>query len=103
MGESQSRLVCDLSALTAEQRTTRAALARQIFSLVRERRELPDGFEFRLEAGSDRAAIQQWAALEKRCCPFLEFTIDESDAGGVIWLRLSGADGAKDFLRSELG
>lgn len=65
-------------------------------------RELPDGYEF--EYPPDRATMQQlmeWAAGERLCCPFFDIEIRMEREGGSIWLRLTGRDGAKEFIRSD--
>jgi hypothetical protein len=66
--------------------------------------ELKDGFALQLE--SDPATVvstAEWVTLERQCCSFFKFQLElESDDGG-FWLRVTGRDGIKDFLRSELG
>jgi len=41
-------------------------------------------------------------ALERRCCPFFEFTIEVGSEGNSTWLSLAGEEGVKDFIRHEL-
>jgi len=65
-------------------------------------RELPNGYEF--EFPSDMATIQmvaEWAKGESVCCPFFDIAIRFEHDGGGLWLRLTGADGVKQFTRND--
>ena len=42
------------------------------------------------------------APPERLCCPFLTFTLEVSPERGPLLLRLTGAEGVKDFIRAEL-
>ena len=37
--------------------------------------------------------------LERMCCPFLRLSIDIGPQFGPFWLRMTGPEGVKDFLR----
>ena len=93
---------CDMRAMTKEQRTEHAQLARELFAAVKEQRELKDGYAFRLPAERwlDTA---RWADLERRCCPFFAFELTSARDGGALWLRVTGKPGVKAFMRAELG
>ncbi len=95
-------LACNLKALTSAQRAEHAKRSLLLFSSVRERRQLANGFSFRLDSPGllplDEAA--RWIDLERRCCPFLHFGLDVDPA--ATWLRLTGPPGVKEFLRAEL-
>ncbi|MEW6734223.1 MAG: hypothetical protein AB1489_23050 [Acidobacteriota bacterium] len=99
-----SPLACNLTALNKEQRERRLQLAKQLQSSVKELRELPDGYAFRLPA-EPTICLQaaEFITLESRCCPFLTLTIELEREGGPLWLRLTGQQGVKEFLRAELG
>jgi hypothetical protein len=45
--------------------------------------------------------VREFVVFESRCCSFMTYTIDDRD-DGVTWLRLSGPEGAKTFIRSWL-
>jgi hypothetical protein len=73
---SESPIACNMSALDREQRRRHQSLTEQLHAATQERRELPDGYSFRLP--SDEATIQltaEWVTLERRCCPFIAFGI----------------------------
>ena len=94
-------LACNMKALTTEQRTEHAKRSKLLFRSIQSRKELPDGYAFRLDPSAipiEEAA--RWIALERLCCPFLHFGLDIDAA--TISLRLTGPSGVKEFLRLEL-
>ena len=93
---------CDLRALTSDERAQHTELGRRLLSAVEERRELPNGYAFRLAAGEWLTAAR-WAALERKCCPFFTFELTAAADGGPLWLRITGRAGVKAFMRDELG
>jgi len=95
---------CNLSAIDQEQRKRYDLLAKDLLPKHLEVRELPDGYGFRFPNNrSFFTALSEWATLEQLCCPFLTLTLELHRDQGPIWLRATGRDGVKDFLREELG
>ena len=47
--------------------------------------------------------VTQFIANERLCCPFFSFVLEVTPARGLIWLRITGRAGVKDFLQAELG
>src|SRR5690242_20150328 len=96
------RFACNMRAMTKDERTQHAALALELFASIEERRELANGYAFRLppERWLDAA---RWAALEKKCCPFFAFGLSAAAEGGPIWLEITGGPGAKAFMKDEFG
>ena len=79
------------------------ATSRELFSRLEEIRELGDGYEFRLaDDGSAITRAAEFISLEKLCCPFLNFALEIKPDGGPVWLRLSGREGVKAFIREEI-
>lgn len=100
---SESPIFCNLNALTKEQRQRHKALSVELRTAVQGMRELPDGYAFRLP--SDEAMMQktmEWVVMERRCCPFIAFALEIEREGGPLWLKLSGREGVKPFLKLEL-
>ena len=65
-------------------------------------RELPDGYEFQFPGDSETVAMLiEWAAGERRCCPFFDIEIRMGREGGPLWLRLGGREGTKEFIRAD--
>jgi hypothetical protein len=97
-------IACDLNALTPAERERRRTLGGALARAIVDRAELDHGFELRVEAAKlDLPTLAEWIALERRCCPFLNFTIELAVGDGPVTVALSGADGVKDFLRAEMG
>src|SRR6185369_16275999 len=85
-----------------DERAQHGALALELFAAIQEKRELADGYAFRLppERWLDAA---RWAALEKKCCPFFAFALRAAPDRGPLWLEVTGRPGAKAFMKAELG
>ena len=95
-------LACDPLAIAADQRAGHEALARDLFGrAVVEQRELPDGHAFRIDA-ADYELAAAFVANERRCCPFFHFQLDLAPDAGPVWLRITGAAGAKEVLAAGL-
>jgi hypothetical protein len=45
--------------------------------------------------------VAEWAAGEHLCCPFFDIDLRLEREGGAFWLRLTGRDGVKQFIRSD--
>jgi hypothetical protein len=97
-----SGFYCNLKALTPAERAHHGLLTLKLMGAKLETKELPDGYGFRFDAGSvSLAELADWVANEKKCCPFFDFDIQLERNGGALWLKLSGSDGVKQFIRSE--
>jgi hypothetical protein len=103
MSKADLPIACDLNALTAEGRERRRATLGSVARTIIWRVELADGFELGLDgARLDLAALGDWIALERQCCPFLHFRL-EIEPSGKITLALTGGPGVKEFLHAEMG
>ena len=95
-------LACNLAAMDAAQRARYQSLVRELDTARLEVRELADGYALRFE--SDPAhyrALEEFITLEHLCCPFLTLTMEIAADDGPLWLRLTGREGVKEFLRLE--
>lgn len=101
---NETPLACDMTAIAPEQRERHQINAHQLFAMVQERQELPDGYAFRFAPGPDLVIkIAEFISLERLCCPFFTFTVVVKPEGGPLWLKLAGREGVKQFLLAELG
>ncbi len=97
-------IACDLSASEAEHRDHYVMTTKELFALVQEVRELPDGYALRLPNDTDTFLhTARFIAHERQCCPFLNFALELNAANGPFWLQLTGQEGVKQFLQVELG
>ncbi|MGH9841064.1 MAG: hypothetical protein ACREEM_20095 [Blastocatellia bacterium] len=100
---SESPIACSLTALSTAQRKRHGDLTGRLRAAVAELRELPDGYAFRLPADETRIReTAEWMAMERLCCPFLAFNLEVGREGGPLWLHLTGREGIKAFLLTEL-
>jgi hypothetical protein len=103
MSKTGLPIACDLNALTSEERDRRQIVLDAVTRTIIGRGELANGFQLRFDAVRlDLAALGEWIALERRCCPFLHFRLDIEPAGKTV-LALTGGPGVKEFLRAEMG
>jgi hypothetical protein len=93
---------CRLDALASHERVRHAALTEELLASARWVQEIPRGYAFRFP--DDRALsrhLVEWVALERRCCPFIEFEILLGLEGEPVILRLTGGQGVREFLAAE--
>jgi hypothetical protein len=97
-------LVCDLNALTREQRQRYQTVAALLRASVEEVREIEAGYALRHPAEEPvLLLLAEFVGLERRCCPFLDFNVEVESEVGPVWLSITGEEGVKRFLRAELG
>lgn len=102
-GRRESPFACDRLALDAAARARHFDVLGPALAKARQSvRELENGYEF--EYPPDRTMVQQlmeWVAGERLCCPFFDIEVRIEREGGSVWLRLTGREGAKQFIRSD--
>ena len=96
-------IACNLTTMTPAQRQHYREIKTCLRSAAQEVEELPDGYAFRYAA--DPALIlaaAEFITLESRCCPFFRFVLDILPDGGPLWLRVTGPEEAKLFIKEAL-
>jgi len=102
--KDQPVFACKLGALDAEQRARHQALRTQLHDRTQEIKELPDGYGFRFAADSSTIlSVAEWMTFERMCCPFFNFALEVESEKDSLWLRVTGREGVKQFMRMELG
>ena len=99
---SPAPIACNLDVFDPEEWERYQTLRSELVAAIRETRELDSGYASRLppDARTIRMAAD-FIALERRCCPFLAFSlVVEGEAD--VWLHFTGGDGVKAFLQAEL-
>lgn len=82
----------------------RQNFAAEVLGRVLQVREMKDGYEFTFPGdGQSVYSMIEMVIAERECCPFLTFGVDFEAAGGPVRLRVTGPDGAKEFIQEELG
>ena len=101
--QGESPFACVMSVIDADKREPHLANARALFKRIQEIRELDNGFAFRLGDSPDLLAkLGEFIALERLCCPFFGFAIEVEPEGGAVWLKLTGREGVKPFIKAEI-
>ena len=92
-------IVCTLN--DAEFRERERVVLEKLKSAMRETAETVDGYTFSFTSDDELLRdLSEFIILERRCCPFLDFSLKVGRGGGDIVLELSGPDGAKEFIAS---
>lgn len=94
-------IACNVMALSAGEREAHFALTADLFiSSAQASKELADGYGFQFDANLfDK--VTTFVANERKCCPFITFAIEVPPQHSAIWLRLTGSQEIKAFLRTE--
>ena len=101
--ESKEGFACALHALSAEERVRHLALSAKLALAIRGRREIADGYVFRVdESVMDWVSLAGWARAERLCCPFFRVTLRAEPRGTGLELELGGEPGVKRFIESEI-
>jgi hypothetical protein len=93
---------CQMDALTPDERERSRLLREELVAETRGVVEVGDGYRFSYP-GEAFVKTAEWVALERRCCPFLDFAIEWREGNdALVVLSITGRDGVKDFLRAEM-
>lgn len=100
---TQSKFYCNMKALSHSERIKHMMLTGKLIMLRKEIVELGSGYEFQFSPSSvSLGDLASWVSAESKCCPFFDFHIDLEQQGHLLCLRLTGDEGIKQFIRSEL-
>jgi hypothetical protein len=94
--------VCRIDTLDGNERRRQQELLALMRRRAQAQDELPEGYEVRLP--TDPVLFQQaaeWIGLERRCCPFVRFTLEWAEDDSVR-VRFTGPPGVKPFLAQEI-
>ena len=92
--------ICDMSALSQEQRQRHRELAMQLRPAVVEFVELPNGYAAKLRSNMDHQ-IAEFCKLELLCCPFFDLELSQCESASM--LTITGPGEIKPFIRAEFG
>jgi hypothetical protein len=93
-------LSCKLT--TPELRLRKETVIKQLKETAIEKKELENGFAYLYKATDEMLdTLIDFVKTERQCCDFFDFDISISN-DNQAWLKISGPEGAKDFIVSEL-
>ena len=93
-------IACTLT--SPELRKRKEEVIEKLKQLVLEKKELPDGYAYKFNGTDDMLdSIMTFIKSERTCCAFFNFNVLISN-DSFVWLELSGAEAAKEFIKTEL-
>src|SRR5215831_18018837 len=96
-----SPFVCNMNALSPEQRARHNELEHLLQAALLETHELSNGYDFQFRSDPEiYDALSRITPLEHACCPFFDISIVLRQDGKLVW-RLTGKEGVKQFIRQE--
>jgi hypothetical protein len=100
--KKESPFYCNMKALTAPERLHKKQIGEKMAASRVEMNELPNGYAFRFRPGGvSLVELADWVETERRCCPFFDLAIEAEREGGSVWLKITGREGDKQFIRGE--
>ena len=97
-GTAKARFFCNALALSTDERQRYSELAKTLRAAVSETRERDRGLAFRIQLERmSLPLLAEWVTLERRCCPFFEFT-NRGGPGARLHLALVGGRGGGQGL-----
>lgn len=98
---TEKEIACKLT--TPELQARKAGALAELRKKILETVETENGYAFRF-AGSDETLgeLMVFIQAERQCCGFFTFKLGIQDPESPIWLEISGASGAKEFVKEEL-
>ncbi len=100
---SRPPIACDLSAIDDSELQDHRENGQAVFKAISEIKELDNGYALRLSANTDlisRACA--FIARERMYCPFFEFTLTIPPDHDPVWLKLTGREGVKPYIKEAL-
>lgn len=94
-------LACQLTGPELQKR--KASVLASLKKQVVDKKELADGYSYKF-AGTDSVMeeLVNFIKTERMCCDFFEFTLKVAGDASATWLNITGPEGAKDFINTEL-
>jgi hypothetical protein len=96
-------LACNLGVFSPEERARYDELRAELLSAAHVE-QIHGGYAIRLPGGDETLrGVAEWVLLERRCCPFISFSISFGDAGQPLRVALTGDAAVEEVLRAEFG
>lgn len=92
---------CKLTTPELQQR--KSTVIESLRKQVIQKNELPNGYAFKF-SGTDKMVDEliEFIKTERECCNFFTYTLSVKGDKSDIWLEMTGAQGTKDFMKTEL-
>jgi len=91
-------IACELTSAELQQR--RETVLEEMRRAVTRVEAIRQGFAYYFSSDGDRLReLANLIDLERRCCPFLRFTLTVEAGGGQLILEITGPEGTREFLK----
>lgn len=102
MNKESMKLTCKLT--TPELQDRKRTVIAELKTLVVERIETVNGVRYKFD-GSDKTIdlLTNFIKTERLCCEFFMFQLTIGAEESHTWLELSGPEGTKEFIETEIG
>jgi len=91
-------IACELTGAELQQR--RETMLEETRRAVTRVEAVKQGFAYYFSSDGDRLKeLANLIDLERRCCPFLRFSLTVEAGGGQLILEITGPEGTQEFLR----
>jgi hypothetical protein len=100
-GQQHALIACQLS--SAEWQKRKAEVIASLKTKVLSRQVLENGYQYEFKgANGILDELMRFIKTEKKCCAFFDFDLSVSDTSSHIRLSITGPEGAKDFIETEM-
>lgn len=94
-------LLCKLTSTEVQQR--KASVLAVLQENVLEKKELDNGYAFKFRGSNAMIdTLISFIKSEKQCCDFFTFNLAVRGDQDVVWLQVTGPEGVKDFIKTEM-
>lgn len=102
MSKETVSVTCKLT--TPELQERKKTVIAEVKKLVVQRVEVTNGVRYSFnDSDSTIDLLTNFIKTERLCCSFFEFNLVVGQSEGFVTLELTGPEGTKDFIESEIG
>ena len=102
MNMNSNPLICNMDVFTPAEREQHIQTTAELYKTVQAIQEIENGYLFNFPDKIETITkLAEFIINERRCCPFLEFTVNLEPNNKPITLLLTGPEGTQEFLREE--
>jgi hypothetical protein len=96
-------VACSHTVFTKEQRVEYKNIWEELETRKISITELEQGYQYQFQGDSETLRlVNEWVSMERKCCPFLTFTVIASNEEEPVFLKLTGSEEVKAFLRTDI-
>ncbi len=101
--KAEGAIACKLRAFNTKQQASYQRLVNYLRKNRKQIEELPNGYAIAFSSQPNTCLqVTKFVTMERRCCPFISFTMRFEPNNGLLWLQLTGPEGTKEILQESL-